>query len=433
MTRKPTHRLKIEYVDPHSLKPWKGNPRVMSPEDHEKLKNGMRQFGDIVEGGIVDPLIVRRRDNLVIGGHQRLEDVLKLGLPRVPIVRIDISERRMKALNVALNKIHGDWDEGKLASILDELKDLPIVEATGFTDAEIEKIIANIPSPELERADSNGPRLSLLPYMGGKQNLVPRLIPLIPDHVAYVEVFGGGAALLLNKPPSPLEVYNDIDGELVNLFEIVRNRPDDFVKHASFMLYSRELYEKWHTELKENKVPEDPVERAFRFWYLVRSSFAAHPYKGWAFCETADRNRAESVWNALVDLKPIHERLKHVEIDHLDFERLIKNRDSPETFFFLDPPYLDAEEYRMGVFTIEDHQRLLKTLQGCKGKWLMTTGNHPDIRRLFKEYGMILANTSLAVPKVIGGEREKLGHLIVANYPLPEKRLEGAIAPAQEA
>jgi len=427
MTPKPAHRLKIEYVDPHSLKPWKGNPRIMSPEEHERLKASMRRFG------IVDPFIVRHRDNLIVGGHQRLEDALELGIARVPIVRIDATEREMKALNLALNKIGGDWDEDKLASILDELKDLPIVDATGFTDAEIDRIIANIPSPELERADSNGPRLSLLPYMGGKAMMVPRLIPLIPPHAAYVEVFGGGAALLLNKPPSPLEVYNDIDGELVNLFEIVRNNPEGFLKRAEFLLYSRELYEKWQADLRENKSAQDPVERAFRFWYLVRSSFAAHPYKGWAFCEKADRNRAESVWNALVDLKPIHERLKNVEVDRLDFERLIKNRDSPETFFFLDPPYLDAEEYRMGVFTIEDHQRLLKTLQGCKGKWLMTTGNHPDIRRLFKEYGMILANTSLAVPKVIGGEREKLGHLIVANYPLPEKRLEGAIAPAQEA
>lgn len=417
-------RLKIEYVDPHSLKPWKGNPRIMSPEDHEKLKTGMREFGDIVEGGIVDPLIVRRRDNLVIGGHQRLEDVLKPGLPRVPIVRIDISDRRMKALNLALNKIHGDWDEEKLAAVLDDLKDLPEVDLTGFDQEEIDRIIANIPSPDLERADSSGPRLSLLPYMGGKQMMVPRLIPLIPPHTAYVEVFGGGAALLLNKPPSPLEVYNDADGELVNLFEIVRNRPDDFVKHAAFMLYSRELYEKWHTELKENKVLEDPVERAFRFWYLVRSSFAAHPYKGWAFCETADRNRAKSMWNALIDLKPIHERLKHVEIDHLDFERLIKNRDSPETFFFLDPPYLDAEEYRMGVFTFADHERLLKTLQGCRGKWLMTTGDHPDIRRLFQDYGMILTETFQSVEKIIGGERDKIGHLIISNYPLPQQVLQ---------
>jgi len=426
LTSKIRRRLKIEYVDSHTLKPWKGNPRIMSREDHEKLKTGMREFGDIIEGGIVDPLIVRRRDNLVIGGHQRLEDILKLGLPRVPIVRIDISDRRMKALNVTLNKIHGDWDQDKLAEVLKELDGTDLGEVTGFDQEEIDRIIANIPTPDLERVESNGPRLSLLPYMGGKQNLVPRLIPLIPEHTAYVEVFGGGAALLLNKPPSQLEVYNDIDGEVVNLFETVREKPDAFVKRAEFLVYSRELNERWKQDLKDGKVLEDPVERALRFWYVIRSSFAAHPYKGWAFCETADRNRAESIWNALIDLKPIHERLKLVEIDRLDFERLIKNRDSPETFFYLDPPYLDAEDYRMGIFTLADHERLLKTLQGCRGKWLMTTGDHPDIRRLFHDYGMILTETTQSVEKVIGGEREKLGHLIIANYPLPQQVLQVA-------
>jgi len=415
LTPKPTHRLKIEYVDPHSLKPWKGNPRIMSPEQHEQLRKSLRAFG------IVDPLIVRRRDNLVVGGHQRLEDLLELGFARVPVVYRDLSDRQTKALNLALNKISGDWDEDKLASILDELKDLPIVDATGFTDAEIDRIIASIPSPDLERADSNGPRLSLLPYMGGKQMMVSRLIPLIPPHTVYVEVFGGGAALLLNKPPSALEVYNDIDGELVNLFETVRDKPDAFLKRAEFLLYSRELNERWKAELKDGKVPMDPVERALRFWYLMRSSFAAHPYKGWAFSATTDRSRPESMWNGLADIGSIHERLKMVEIDHLDFERIIKNRDSPDAFFFADPPYLDAKEYRMGVFTLADHERLLKTLQGCKGKWLMITGNHPDVRRLFKEYGMILTETFQSVEKVIGGERDKIGHLIIANYPLPQQ------------
>ena len=387
----------------------------MSPEEHDKLKRSIRRFG------IVDPFIVRSRDNLVIGGHQRLEDALELGIARVPIVRIHVSDREMKALNLALNRISGDWDEDRLAEILSELQGSAEADLTGFDQGEIEKLIANIPTPELATAESEGPRLSLLPYMGGKQMMVTRLIPLIPEHAAYVEVFGGGAALLLNKPPSSIEVYNDLDGELVNLFETVRNSPDEFVKRAEFLLYSRELNEKWKADLKENRHPEDSVERALRFWYLMRSSFAAHPYKGWAFSETDNRSRPESMWNTLQSLKPIHERLKMVEIDHLDFERCIKNRDAPETFFFLDPPYLEAEEYRIGTFTLQDHERLLRALHECKGKWLMTTGDHPEIRRLFKEYGMILTETTQSVSKVVQGERPSLPNLLIANYPLPQE------------
>ena len=70
---------------------------------------------------------------------------------------------------------------------------------------------------------------------------MPKLLPLIPEHACYVEVFGGAAALLLNKPPSPMEVYNDADSELVNLFEVVRDDVDAFVKQADWLLYSREL------------------------------------------------------------------------------------------------------------------------------------------------------------------------------------------------
>ena len=419
-SRRKRFRLKIEYVDPHALRPWKGNPRVMSAEEHERLRNGIRYFG------IVDPFIVRRCDGLVIGGHQRLEDALELGLARVPIVRVDVTDRETKTLNLALNRIHGDWDEGKLAVVLKDLQDLPEITLTGFDEIEIDNIIKSVTTLPLEEAPLEHPQLTLLPYMGGKQRMVTRLIPLIPQHISYVEVFGGGAALLLNKHPSQLEVYNDIDGEVVHLFEMVRNRLDEFVKRAEFLMYSRELNERWKTDLKEGKVAKDPVERALRFWYLMRSSFAAHPYKGWAFCETAERSRPQAMWNALADLKAIHERLKLVEIDHLDFQECIKNRDSPGTFFFLDPPYLDAEEYRLGLFSLAEHERLLKTLQECQGKWLMTTGDHPDIRHLFSQYGMVTTETSQSVSKVIGGERPDLAHLLIANYPLPQQMLQVA-------
>ena len=75
-------------------------------------------------------------------------------------------------------------------------------------------------------------RLCFFPYIGGKYNLLKTLAPLIPPHEIYVEVFGGAANLLLNKPPSPVEVYNDVDGEIVNLFLVVRDSPKDFVERS---------------------------------------------------------------------------------------------------------------------------------------------------------------------------------------------------------
>jgi len=120
-------------------------------------------------------------------------------------------------------------------------------------------------------------RLCFFPYIGGKYNLLKALLPLVPRHHIYVEVFGGAANLLFNKPPSPVEVYNDIDSDLVNLFLVVRDRPKDFVERFKLVLYSRGLYKKWFNE----PLPEDLVERAACFYYLVRSLVGTFS-KGWA-------------------------------------------------------------------------------------------------------------------------------------------------------
>jgi DNA adenine methylase len=267
-----------------------------------------------------------------------------------------------------------------------------------------------------------------LPYLGGKQALVPKLLPLIPEHVCYVEVFGGAAALLLNKPPSALDVYNDWDSELVNLFEVIRDNVDAFVEKADWLLYSRELNEKWKNDLKNGIVPEDKVERALRFWYLMRSSFAAHPYKGWAFAKTANRNRPQTIINAGASIRAIHDRLRTVEIDHLDFRRCIKNRDAPQTFMFLDPPYLEAEEYRLGVFTLQDHMDLADLLRCARSKWLMTVGDHPKIRKLYHGFPMERVKKHLSVPKIIGDKRPTFKQLIIRNYEPPKHTLYTAVA-----
>ena len=128
-----------------------------------------------------------------------------------------------------------------------------------------------------------GKKICFFPYIGGKFHLLNTLIPLIPPHEVYVEVFGGAANLLFNKPLSKVNVYNDIDGELVNLFLVVRDSPDEFVERFNLILYSRGLYYRWLQEEQEGCWPENPVERAARFYFIMRSSFSGLYSKGWSF------------------------------------------------------------------------------------------------------------------------------------------------------
>jgi DNA modification methylase len=136
-------KIHIEYVNTDKLKPWGQNPRSITPEMMRSLVANIERFG------IVDPFIVNQK-GLVVGGHQRLEAAKKLGIKQVPIVRLKLTEREMVTLNLALNKISGDWDEQKLAPLLAELQNYPEVNLTGFSQAEIDKLIRDVMPQQLE-------------------------------------------------------------------------------------------------------------------------------------------------------------------------------------------------------------------------------------------------------------------------------------------
>ncbi len=260
--------------------------------------------------------------------------------------------------------------------------------------------------------------------MGGKQRLVKHLLPLIPEHHAYCEVFGGSAALLLNKPRSPIEVYNDIDGDLVNLFMVVRDRPDEFAKRLDWVPYSRELYESWRKPFLAGNFddPKDPVERAVRFYYIIRTAFFSHPAKGWRFERTSPRvKHTQEVWAGLRRLEEITQRLKSVYVDRVDFRRCIKNWDSTDTFFYADPPYLGATPY-LYTFTDQDHEDLAKLLAKTQGKWLLTYNDTARIRRLYARYHVQRVRQVLAHDKVAAGQKHRLWtQLLIRNYELPKR------------
>jgi hypothetical protein len=130
------NQIAIEYVHHSQLNPATYNPRKISPEAMAKLKKGIREFG------VVDPLIINR-DGTIIGGHQRMQAGLELGHVEFPCIRLDVDKRREKALNLALNKLSGDWDYDKLSVILSEFEADPQfdIELTGFDNVEMLDVI----------------------------------------------------------------------------------------------------------------------------------------------------------------------------------------------------------------------------------------------------------------------------------------------------
>lgn len=217
-------------------------------------------------------------------------------------------------------------------------------------------------------------KLIAFPWCGGKFTHLDFILPYLPnDAEHYVEVFGGSAAVLLNRDPAPIETYNDIDGDAVNFFRVLRDRTDDLVRAVSLTLYSREEF--GIACMKESGV--DDLERARRFYVRARQSFGAvvqlpttDGYWGYSVARCAGKLMS---WLKAPDmLCHIATRLKLLQIENRPYGRVIDAFDSPTTLFYLDPPYVPATRNfkKTYAFEMDDggHVDLAKRLNGIKGR-----------------------------------------------------------------
>ena len=195
---------------------------------------------------------------------------------------------------------------------------------------------------------------SLFRYMGGKYYLADNLIPLFPEHACYVEVFGGAANVLLQKPPSKVEVYNDIDRNVYNLFKVLREYPKEFQREVLLTPYHRDVYYEYRELLETEK---NTFKRAVYFYTVANASFGGIFGKSWGF--SIKKNHAKYLFKKNLRLETIIHRLQEVQIENRDFEIIFKNYDSPDTFFYLDPPYVPetrGEGKYVYEMTLECHE-----------------------------------------------------------------------------
>jgi len=255
-------------------------------------------------------------------------------------------------------------------------------------------------------------KIRFLQYIGGKSRLVASLLPLIPPHKCYVEVFGGGAQLLFAKEPSRVEIYNDIDGRLVNLFRVARDHSQEFQRRLEQLPYSRRIHEELRTEPETGDLLEDAV----RFYYVTRGSFGGEYGTGWSYGTV--KNAAKRYFYVMPQLGLVSKSLENVQIEELDFRECIKRYDRPWTLFFCDPPYYGVKAYKYS-FNEKDHEDLAKLLRRVKGKWLLTYNDHPRIRHLYAGFPLLVKKLSIQGALVKDKKsRRTWDQLIIANYEL---------------
>jgi DNA adenine methylase len=220
-------------------------------------------------------------------------------------------------------------------------------------------------------------RLIAFGWYGGKFNHLAWLLPLLPRCHHYCEPFGGSAAVLLNREPSPVETYNDIDGEVVNFFSVLRDQKDKLVEAIGLTPFSREEYY-LALSSKVRELPE--LERARRFFIRARQSRTGLAQTAsigrWANCRSTSRAGmagAVSRWLGSVETLPnIALRLARVQIENRPAIEVIKLYDSPDTLFYCDPPYVHetrGDDKAYGFEMDEDaHRELAEVLRICRGK-----------------------------------------------------------------
>lgn len=221
--------------------------------------------------------------------------------------------------------------------------------------------------------------LSAFPYVGGKTTLSGWIIDQLPDHTVYVEPFGGSAAVLLNKPRSNIEVYNDLDRDVVQFFEVARERPEELAEWCRRTPYSEALHEEWARAFYSGERPDDPVERAGRFMFLRYTQFAGKYRNKSGFKRDTPRTRTgdSGVWRGVDErIDAVCERLQGVSIQNRHFRDVIEFYDDEHTVFYCDPPYLDKE----ASYLVDDfvHGDLADALEGIDGHAIVSYTNRPE-------------------------------------------------------
>lgn len=225
----------------------------------------------------------------------------------------------------------------------------------------------------------NSNRLIAFPYLGAKNTVIDEIKQYFPSHIHFVDVFFGSGAVTLNKQPSSIETANDINGDVVNFFRMLREQPSRLIAALELTPVSREEFDNsWDmTNITD-------LERARRFFVRARQSFRSMgeqaQNKGWNMAKTkSETKHAETVtrWINSIDMLPlVIERLKQIQFENRHFRDLIPAVDFSDAFFYLDPTYVpesrkSKNDYRFEM-TIDEHYELAEIAHNIEGKAMIS-------------------------------------------------------------
>jgi DNA adenine methylase len=260
---------------------------------------------------------------------------------------------------------------------------------------------------------------SPIKWVGGKSRLRKQIIPILPKHTCYVEPFAGAAWVLFGKPPSDVEIINDIDQELVNFFRIVKEKPEKLIEAFEWELVSRAEFERL-ANLDLSRVTD--IQRAHRFFYIIMGGWGGelnYPRFATSISDGGHGNRLIGALKTLRKrLEPVHERLRTVIIENLDWQECIDRYDRPGTVMYIDPPYPgNGANYFHNMRDWNAHETLAERLAKTDCKWIVSSYDKPEIRELFTDaFFMKIQSSSGMSDKKNGSSRVLNKEILITNY-----------------
>lgn len=256
---------------------------------------------------------------------------------------------------------------------------------------------------------------TLLNYPGAKWGMAKEIIALMPKHRSYLEPFFGSGAVLFNKPPSAIETVNDIDGDIVNFFRVLRERPDELAEAISLTPYARDVFNDAH----ENR-GTDPFDRAYRFAIRSKMGHGFKTYQKTGFkMDIAGREGSYALnnWKRLArDIPEAADRLLKVQIENRPALDVIRKFNHDNVLIYADPPYLlqtrGGKQYRHEM-TEQDHVELLDALKQHKG-FVILSGYPSEM------YDRELAGWNRITRKAYNQNADARTEVLWCNFQIPE-------------
>ena len=254
-------------------------------------------------------------------------------------------------------------------------------------------------------------------YYGGKQTLAPIILELIPEHKIYCEPFLGGAAVYFAKKPSKVEVINDTNSELINFYEVVKNDFTALEREIAITLHSRTKHRQAQV-IYANPDMFDRIKRAWAVWMLANISYGCkldgvfgYDRSGTASKKLANKRKGFTEEYAI--------RLQNTQIECCDALKIIRSRDTEETFFYIDPPYVGADQGHYDGYSQEDFDALLALLEEIKGKFLLSSYRNAALTECVKQNGWYSLEIDMACSMANRAQspRHKV-EVLTANYPI---------------